>query len=208
MIRRKSNMSIVWFYCENCFKTEAKDLSKFQEIAESLEGFRWNKKGMFAYLNGFVCPHCGCYESTFAIDFSMIPIVRTLNDKGYTTRACCGGHNDSNCFYTEADNAYIAIEPSFTLGKYLDNKKQIEFKEIASTIQFTMELLDGDCICIRTRFNDTVSDERKKELGLSALSFAIFTEVCNFPENEDENKLIKYSYCNGDGVPYKDKEGE
>ena len=38
------------------------------------------------------CPKLGCDGEVVEIDELMIPVVKTLNEKGYCTEYCCSGH--------------------------------------------------------------------------------------------------------------------
>ena len=38
------------------------------------------------------CPKLGCDGEVVEIDELMIPVIKTLNEKGYCTEYCCSGH--------------------------------------------------------------------------------------------------------------------
>ena len=38
------------------------------------------------------CPKLGCDGEVVEIDELMIPVIKTLNEKGYCTQYCCSGH--------------------------------------------------------------------------------------------------------------------
>lgn len=47
------------------------------------------------------CPKSSCHGRVVEIDELMLPIIKTLNQKGYTTAYCCSGHiwsNKPNCY--------------------------------------------------------------------------------------------------------------
>lgn len=84
-----------------------------------------NYKDKIASLNEYeyVCPHCfrplndcRCEQYPYflvQVDKTILPIVKLLNQKGYITASCCGGHaNTSHCrsIYVAFDN-----EHEFTL---------------------------------------------------------------------------------------------
>ena len=48
------------------------------------------------------CPKLGCDGEVVEIDELMIPVIKTLNEKGYCTEYCCSGHYGDD--YT---NTYI-----------------------------------------------------------------------------------------------------
>ena len=76
------------------------------------------------------CPKTSCIGTLIEVDELLVPTIKILNDKGYTTKFCCSGHYDS-----QHPNGYISFEywvelPSVPKGFMLDE--------------------DGDGITIRT----------------------------------------------------------
>ena len=77
------------------------------------------------------CKKCGEREqymecSTFVIDPNMISVIKTLNDMGFTTEACCEGH-----LLDQVHQAYILFSTSI-LDKFYD--------ELADVIQHNTRL--------------------------------------------------------------------
>jgi hypothetical protein len=60
------------------------------------------------------CPRYCCSGEVAEIDELMIPIIKTLNTKGYETLYCCSGHT-----YDQAPNTYIKFELNAKLPRKL-----------------------------------------------------------------------------------------
>ena len=60
------------------------------------------------------CPKLGCDGEVVEIDELMIPVIKTLNEKGYCTEYCCSGHYGDG--YT---NTYIKFSEWVELPKEL-----------------------------------------------------------------------------------------
>ena len=62
------------------------------------------------------CPKLGCDGEVVEIDELMIPVIKTLNEKGYCTEYCCSGHYGDG--YT---NTYIKFSEWVELPEELPN---------------------------------------------------------------------------------------
>lgn len=51
------------------------------------------------------CPKAGCNGSMYEVDELMLPIIKILNEKGYTTKFCCSGH-----YYHSPSSGYLWFE--------------------------------------------------------------------------------------------------
>lgn len=70
----------------------------------------------------YICPHCfreldDCRCATYPyhlvqIDKLIVPLVRTLNQKGYITTACCSGHIDEQ----HCCSIYLAFKDEYNFG--------------------------------------------------------------------------------------------
>ena len=60
------------------------------------------------------CPKLGCDGEVVEIDELMIPVIKTLNEKGYCTEYCCSGHYGDG--YT---NTYIKFSELVELPEEL-----------------------------------------------------------------------------------------
>lgn len=61
------------------------------------------------------CPKADCYGKVEEIDELMLPIIKTLNEKGYKTDFCCSGHVYENKF---GSCPYILLNDSIYEGSY------------------------------------------------------------------------------------------
>jgi hypothetical protein len=52
----------------------------------------------------YICPRPGCADTLVKIDENMIPLIREVINKGYTTKYCCSGHHFNH------PNIYIMLE--------------------------------------------------------------------------------------------------
>ena len=52
-----------------------------------------------------ICPKSNCYGTLIEIDELLIPTIKLLNNKGYTTRYCCSVH-----YASQHPNSYIMFE--------------------------------------------------------------------------------------------------
>lgn len=92
------------FLCLDCFDVYDSEMlnDKFFDVYEGM------------------CPKSNCNGKTICLDELMIPIIKILNQKGYTTKFCCSGH------YPGYNRTYIMFEdyikiPSLPNGFYFDN---------------------------------------------------------------------------------------
>lgn len=201
---RNTDKYLRYFYCENCFKTHTRDMTKFKKAAEELEGFRWSKSGMFSSLKGSICPYCKCYESTFDIDFYMIPIVQELHNKGYKPLSSCSGHHDPDCFDSASTQAYVLVKNSKAFRSFLfTNKKSF-------TIERDVELIIDNRSSLGTIIRAKYKDGYYRN-DMAHLCDAILNVVKSVPENPGTNgnrRFKKYTYIDKNGIPYMDKEEE
>ena len=56
-------------------------------------------------LENIHCPKTNCIGTLIEVDELLVPTIKILNDKGYTTKFCCSGHYDS-----QHPNGYIKFE--------------------------------------------------------------------------------------------------
>ena len=103
-----------------------------------------------------MCPKSNCFGDVVEIDDLMLPIIKTLNEKGYITEYCCSGHLYENAprLYISFKCIYIFIKKEslsdfniYDLGgrtvieKYLDKTKN--YKDLYNDIlESNMRLLE------------------------------------------------------------------
>lgn len=59
-----------------------------------------------------ICPRLNCHHEMVSIDENMLPIIITLNKKGYKTQQCCSSH-------LWDPNIYIDFEPGIQIPRAL-----------------------------------------------------------------------------------------
>ena len=85
------------FLCLNCFEVYSNE-------------YRYDRRDYN------FCPKLGCDGEVVEIDELMIPVIKTLNEKGYCTEYCCSGHYGDG--YT---NTYIKFSEWVELPEELPN---------------------------------------------------------------------------------------
>ena len=71
------------------------------------------------------CPKTGCSGSMFEVDELMLPTIKILNEKGYTTKFCCSGH-----YYHSPSSGYLWFEewvelPNLPKGFSIDKNTKV-----------------------------------------------------------------------------------
>ncbi len=83
------------YLCLKCYKViEERAIKRARKIPYE------NKIGHY-----YVCPYTKCQGEVVWIDELMVPIITTLNQKGYKTKHSCSAHS-----YQENPNCYILFE--------------------------------------------------------------------------------------------------
>ncbi len=107
----------------------------------------------------YICPYCfrevdDCRCSSYSyhlvqIDKLMVPIIRTLNKKGYITTACCSGHLEEN----HSLSIYIAFKNEHDFGNNLP--VGAVYSKAEQVVRYTgLENMAGE---VRARFqNDCI----------------------------------------------------
>lgn len=72
-----------------------------------------------------ICPKMGCNYEMIWVDELMLPIIISLNKKGYRTRQCCSSHLWDPDLYIEFDPGII-IPRKLPEGIYLDSSVLME----------------------------------------------------------------------------------
>ena len=103
------------------------------------------------------CPKLGCDGEVVEIDELMIPVIKTLNEKGYCTEYCCSGHYGDGYTNTyikfsewvelpeELPDGFVYEERGNVIRKnYLDNLHPNEkYIEILNTAKDLIEWADN-----------------------------------------------------------------
>lgn len=66
------------------------------------------------FIEDILCPKSSCHGYLIEVDELLIPTIKLLNDKGYTTNYCCSGHyNNHNprCYILFAEGIDIPNVP-------------------------------------------------------------------------------------------------
>ena len=95
--------------CLTCYTVF--DASVFKDISN--DGVTYN-----------ICPNMGCQCEIFMIDELMIPIIFSLNKKGYKTTVCCSGH-----IWENLDGLYDSLYIGFDIGITLDTLPEGFYQE-------------------------------------------------------------------------------
>ena len=71
------------------------------------------------------CPKVGCNGSMYEVDELMLPTIKILNEKGYTTKFCCSGH-----YYHSNSSGYLWFEewvelPNLPEGFSIDKNTEV-----------------------------------------------------------------------------------
>ena len=72
------------------------------ECGEIYDSDRLNNNKLFEYIQ---CPKTNCVGTLIEVDELLLPTIKILNEKGYSTKFCCSGHYES-----QHPNGYIAFE--------------------------------------------------------------------------------------------------
>ena len=86
------------------------------------------------------CPISNCNGNAFEIDDLMIPVIKVLNEKGYTTKFCCSGHYDHDVSFG-----------------YLWFEEWVELPNIPKGFSIDKDIKVGICIRPTRAFNRTLS---------------------------------------------------
>ena len=86
------------------------------------------------------CPKAGCNGSMFEVDELMLPTIKILNEKGYTTKFCCSGH-----YYHSPSSGYLWFE------------EWVELPNLPKGFAIDKEV--GICIRPTRAFNRTLSNK-------------------------------------------------
>ena len=103
------------------------------------------------------CPKLGCDGEVVEIDELMIPVIKTLNEKGYCTEYCCSGHYGDGYTNTyikfsewvelpeELPDGFVYEEQGNVIRKnYVDNLHPNEkYIEILNTTKDLIEWADN-----------------------------------------------------------------
>ena len=102
------------------------------------------------------CPIHGCDGPVIEVDENLIPTIRMLNDKGYTTTYCCSGHPWTSVHVLGRAFAYIAFEGDINQSELAPLPKRWKFDKDSQTgviiraeyrspdiISLQREILDG-----------------------------------------------------------------
>ena len=103
------------------------------------------------------CPKLGCDGEVVEIDELMIPVIKTLNEKGYCTEYCCSGHYGDGYTNTyikfsewvelpeELPDGFVYEERGNVIRKnYVDNlKKKKKYIEILNTTKDLIKWADN-----------------------------------------------------------------
>lgn len=113
------------------------------ECGEVYDSNWLNINELYEYIH---CPKTSCVGILVEVDELLIPTIKILNKKGYSTKFCCSGHYDS-----QHPNGYIAFEdwvelPSIPNGFKFD--EDYDCIVIRSTLSYTTPTLeDFKAIC-------------------------------------------------------------
>lgn len=89
-------------------------MSKKYLCLECGEIYNSEQLNLSPFLEDILCPKSSCYGYLVEIDELLIPTIKLLNDKGYTTNYCCSGHysdNNTRCYILFAEGIDIPNIP-------------------------------------------------------------------------------------------------
>ena len=113
------------------------------ECGEIYDSDWLNNNELFEYIQW---PKTNCVGTLIEVDELLLPTIKILNEKGYSTKFCCSGHYES-----QHPNGYIAFEDWVDLPYIPDGFKADEDYDhivIRSTLPYTTPTLeDFKTIC-------------------------------------------------------------
>lgn len=114
-----------------------------REIHYRSDGQKHEKTGLDDYC--YVCPSClnaieECECSLYPyylvqIDRAILPIIKELNSKGYTTTGCCAGHPTAD---TKFMNIYICFDKEYDFDEPFPDGSR--YAKLGHTLSFTAEV--------------------------------------------------------------------
>lgn len=107
----------------------------------------------------YICPfcfhelddcRCSCYSYYLVqIDKLIVPIIRTLNKKGYITTACCSGHiekNDCTTIYVAFKEDYFSKSNLPVGAVYLKSEKMLKYDDLRNMTAEERKEFQAECL--------------------------------------------------------------
>lgn len=125
-------------------------------------------------VNYIFCPKLSCIGEVIEVDDIFLPIIKTLNNKGYYTSYCCSGHIGDNHI-----DSYIAFDKTIqgllTIPKGYKEEK------------------DDDKYCIRKDYDSNLSEsETHRQILENAMETLQWAEGLEDIKSEQLMNLIKH----------------